>query len=321
MVKTIMSTNQYQTLNKGFERTFKPNRLSIGLVVPIEHYPTSDIPNMDHDIERIVMAEELGFSAVWLRDIIFRVPSFGDAGQLYDPMVYLGYLAAKTSRITLGVASVILPLRHPAHVAKMAASVDALSGGRLVLGVASGDRPQEYPAMNIPFEARGERFRQGFEYIRQMQQPNPKINNSFGQVYGQPQMYPQTNGRVPLFITGSSRQSQDWIAQHGDGRMIYPQPPAQQQGVIQQWRAHLEANELDPKPVMQPLYVDLTNDPTPRPIHLGYACDTSFLIEHLKTLEAIGINHVALNLRFNRTDIEQTLKRLASDVLPAFDHQ
>jgi len=52
----------------------------------------------------------------------------------------------------------------PAHVAKAAASVDVLSGGRLLLGVASGDRPEEYPALYLPFADRGERFRDSFDY-------------------------------------------------------------------------------------------------------------------------------------------------------------
>lgn len=56
---------------------------------------------------------------------------------------------------TRGGASLILPLRHPAHVAKAAVSADVLSGGRLLLGIASGDRPEEYPALDVPFDAGG----------------------------------------------------------------------------------------------------------------------------------------------------------------------
>jgi len=54
---------------------------------------------MAHHIERVQLAEELGFYAIWLRDVPFNVPSFGDAGQLFDPFVYLGLLAAQTERI------------------------------------------------------------------------------------------------------------------------------------------------------------------------------------------------------------------------------
>ena len=69
---------------------------------------------------------------IWLSP--FEVPSFGDVGQVYDPFVYLGLLSGAISSIALGVSSIVLPLRHPAHVAKAVASVDVLSQGRLIPG-------------------------------------------------------------------------------------------------------------------------------------------------------------------------------------------
>jgi len=123
-------------------------------VVPLEAHGNNPVSDMTRHLERARMADDLGFSALWLRDVPFNVPSFGDAGQVFDPFVYLGALAASTREIALGVASVVLPLRHPAHTAKAAASVDVLSGGRLLLGVASGDRPEEYPALNMKPAAR-----------------------------------------------------------------------------------------------------------------------------------------------------------------------
>lgn len=150
----------FQQINRGYNAVFRPKKLTLGLVVPIETYANSAVPTMVQHVERVRSAEKLGFSAVWLRDVPFNVPSFGDAGQLFDPFVYLGMLAGVTDKIALGVASIILPLRHPAHVAKAAATADVLSGGRLILGVASGDRPQEYPALNLPFDERGARFRE-----------------------------------------------------------------------------------------------------------------------------------------------------------------
>ena len=113
---------EYAPINRAYASTFTPGRLSVGLVVPIENYDRSPVPQMQRHVERAQLAEELGFRALWLRDVIFNVPSFGDAGQTFDPFVYLGYLAAATERIALGVASIILPLRHPAHVARAAAS-------------------------------------------------------------------------------------------------------------------------------------------------------------------------------------------------------
>ena len=71
---------------------------------------------------------------------------------------------------------------------------------------------------------------------------------------------------------------------------------------------------------MQSLYVDLTKDPEvpPQPIHLGFRLGSNHLRAYLKSLEDIGVNHVALNLRFNQGDTEETMNRLAEELLPYF---
>ena len=311
----------FQPINRAYNSVFCPNRLSLGLVAPIETYAQSPVPTLIRQTERIQLAEELGFSAVWLRDVPFNVPSLGDAGQPYDPFVYLGLLAGQTKRIALGVASIILPLRHPAHVAKAAATADQLSGGRLLLGVASGDRPEEYPALNQPFAERGTRFQESFDYIRRMGESTPTFDNAFGHLNGGMDMLPKPmSGKLPLLITGRSQQDLDWIAQNGDGWMTYPRNPVVQARIIHDWRSRIEALGAPAQPVMQPLYIDLTEDPEtpPQPIHLGLRLGLNPLRDYLNSLEQIGINHVALNLRFNQADIETTLKRLADDILPAF---
>ena len=308
-------------VNRGYNAVFRPNRLSLGLVVPLEAYLQSPVPTMTRHLERIRLAEELGYSAIWLRDVPFNVPSFGDAGQIYDPFVYLGLLAGQTERIALGVASIVLPLRHPAHVAKAAASIDALSGGRLILGVASGDRPEEYPALSLPFSERGARFRASFDYINRMREDAPAFESTYGSPRGGLDMLPKpASGKLPLLITGGSQQDPNWIAQNGDGWMIYPRNTVAQAQIIRDWRARVQAVGSPAKPVMQPLYVDLAENPEtpPQPIHLGFRLGTRHLRAYLESLEAIGVNHVALNLRFNSAHIETTLKRLADDILPDF---
>lgn len=310
----------FAPMNKGFARTFQPGRLSLGLVVPLEAYPNSAVPSMTDHLARVQMAEQLGFSAVWLRDVPFNVPSFGDAGQVFDPFVYLGLLAGATQEISLGVASVILPLRHPAHVAKAAASADVLSEGRLLLGVASGDRPEEYPAMNMSFEDRAERFRDSVAYIRGVGAPRSEVTAAQGRVQRMDLLPKPTGPRLPLLVTGSSRQSPAWIAEHSDGWITYPRSVPQQQAVIDTYRSGTRALGLPDKPVMQSLYVDLSPeaDAPPSPIHLGFRSGTDALIAYLREIEAVGVNHVALNLRFSSRSIEDTLHHLADAVLPAF---
>lgn len=307
----------FGALNRGYAQTFQPGKLSLGLVVPIQAYGRA--PSTDHPVQMVQLAESLGFRAVWLRDVPFDVPSFGDPGQIFDPFVQLGALSVSTSDIALGVASVILPLRHPAHVAKAAASVDLMSQGRLLLGIASGDRPDEYPALGVDYHTRGERFRASYAYIRAMSSESPSFDNPLGILRGQMDMLPKPHGtRIPLLITGSSQQDSDWVAQHGDGWMTYPRPPALQTQAIEQYRGHQARLRVDPKPVMQSLYLDL--DPSPSaplsPIHLGYRGGIDAVVEHLLALAAGGVNHVALNLRFNRANLQSTLKEISREILP-----
>lgn len=311
----------FPTLNRAYGAVFKPGQMTLGLVVPLDSYPTSAVPAMERHIERAQLAEQLGFSALWLRDVPFNVPSFGDAGQIFDPFVYLGALAVMTSDIALGVASIILPLRHPAHVAKAAASADALSGGRVLLGIASGDRPEEYPALNMTFPDRGARFRDSVDYIQALAEDYPSFENSFGRLSGNMDMLPKpVGGRAPLLITGGSQQTPDWVARNGDGWMTYPRNTADQGNLVADYRQRIADADGQNKPVMQSLYIDLVDEPEapPRPIHLGFQSGTRFLTQYLKELKSVGINHVALNLRFNQADIETTLKRLSDDLLPDF---
>lgn len=320
MLDTAQRTD-FAELNRAYGQVFRPQKLTVGLVVPMENYAIGAAPSMENHVETAQLAEELGFTGLWVRDIPFDVPNFGDVGQMHDPFVYLSYLAAKTSTIALGAASIVLPLRHPAHVAKSAASIDQLSGGRLLLGVASGDRPDEYPAMALEYGARGEAFRESFDYIRQMGETRPRFTNQFGDLFGQLDMLPKPHGaRIPLLVTGGSQQNRSWIADKADGWMVYPQAPGQQMQALADWRSDVARHGEYAKPVMHPLYIDLLAEEgmQAQPLHLGIRSDAGTLRQFLRAVQASGVNHVALNLRFNRAPVEQTLRRLAAEVLPEF---
>ncbi|MEM1119940.1 MAG: LLM class oxidoreductase [Bacteroidota bacterium] len=313
---------KFQSINKGYNSVFKPNQLSLGLVIPIENYSQSAVPTMKQHLKRVQLAERLGFKAIWVRDVPLNVPVFGDAGQTFDPFTYLGFLAGQTKQIALGTASIALPLHHPVHVAKSAATIDQLSNGRFIMGVASGDRPVEYPAMNIDFERRGELFQDAFDYIRKGPEDYPTLeNNQLGYLNGQMDILPKpTAYKIPMLITGNSRQSTEWIAEHGDGWIYYPRPNMQQAYTIAEWRRAITKFHDFDKPFMQPLYVVLEADDDfkPQPIQLGFRIGANYLIEYFRTIQEIGVNHVAINLRFNYRDIEATLEELATKVLPHF---
>lgn len=154
-----------------------------------------------------------------------------------------------------------------------------------------------------------------------MSEDSPAFENTYGSPYGGMDMLPKpASGKLPLLITGGSRQDPDWIARNGEGWITYPRSITAQAHIIGDWRARVKAAGGSAKPAMQSLYVDLTEDPEtpPQPIHLGFRLGMRPLWTYLKSLEEIGVNHVALNLRFNQADIETTLKRLADHILPDF---
>ena len=111
-------------------------------------------------------AEALGFDSVWTTEHIVVGPDWIDPyGRVYDPLVTLGWIAGWTERVRLGTSIVILPLHNPFHVAKQAATLQDLSGGRAIVGVGMGWYEREYEFMGVEFAGRG---RRGDEAIRLM---------------------------------------------------------------------------------------------------------------------------------------------------------
>jgi probable F420-dependent oxidoreductase len=103
-------------------------------------------------------AEELGFHSVWATEHIIVGPEGVDPyGRVYDPLVTLGWIAGWTERVALGTSIVLVPLHHPIRLAKEAATLQELSGGRLLLGVGMGWHEDEFRFMGIPFRGRGRR--------------------------------------------------------------------------------------------------------------------------------------------------------------------
>ncbi|MBA2592274.1 MAG: LLM class oxidoreductase [Gammaproteobacteria bacterium] len=307
---------------KGFQRMFAPGRLTLGVFFPIEAFE-GDEPAMRGQERLARRAEELGFAALWFRDVPLRDPSFGDVGQVYDPWVYLGWIAAHTRTIALATGSIILPLRHPLHTAKAAASVDQLSGGRLVLGVASGDRPVEFPAFGVDFDSRDALFCENLRVIREvLAQEFPTVRSSYGALFGTADLVSKPTGRLPVLVTGNSRQSLEWIAEHSDGWIAYPRPLAQQSELAARWHAAVAAAAPGVfKPFAQSFYVDLTDDPNqpPESIHLGLRGGRNVVFRFLNGLRTAGVHHVILNFKYGARDAAEVLEEIGQEIVPQLE--
>ena len=114
-----------------------------------------------------VRAEELGFDSVWYGDhLLYRRPGDDRARGPWEAGTVLAGLAAVTSRITLGPLVAATAFHAPAMLAKQAATVDEISGGRLVLGLGAGWNETEFAAFGFPFDRRISRFAEAFTIIR-----------------------------------------------------------------------------------------------------------------------------------------------------------
>ena len=294
------------------------NKLTLGLFFPIEAYKGS-IPTMENQVSLAQKAEAIGFKSLWFRDVPFHDPRFGDAGQLYDPWVYMTHIMNHTKTIQLATGSIILPLRHPVHTAKAAFSLQNLSNNRLILGVASGDRPIEYPAFNKDVNNKSALFRESFQYIRDLEKSFPNIHqDNLGKVVGNIDLLPKPASSIPMLVTGHSGQSLEWIAAHSDGWIYYPRNIQFLQHNMQEWTTSLAKTSQLWKPFAQSLYIDLlsNSDAKPTPIHLGFQTGAKYLLEFLKTLESHGVNHVIINMKYGSRSANAMLDDMATHVLP-----
>ncbi|WP_300729944.1 LLM class oxidoreductase [Pseudomonas sp.] len=310
----------------GYRRMFAPDRLTLGLFLPLRFYE-GDMGVLAGQTERVATIDRHDFAAVWVRDVPLFDPAFGDAGQVFDPFTYLAFLAARTQKVALVTGSAIASLRHPIDLAKAATTLDQLSGGRLVLGMASGDRPIEFPAYGLDHGARGERFAQSVAYLRQLMQPGTlAIDSPLGHVSGAQLLPKPVTGSIPLIVTGSSGQSLDWIAEQADGWLTYPDAthtplgPQRLAEKIRAWRARIPGGGF--RPHMTNEWLDLVDDPDhPRtPLRGGYVLRTGRkgLIALLQEWQAAGVNHAALGIQFSERPVDDVIEELAREVLPHF---
>jgi alkanesulfonate monooxygenase SsuD/methylene tetrahydromethanopterin reductase-like flavin-dependent oxidoreductase (luciferase family) len=122
--------------------------------------PVQSQSRFDAMLEQGMVAESRGFDMLWVQE-------HHSAGAMYPaPLTALAALAGRTQRIGLGTNMLLLPLYHPLRVAEEGAMVDALSGGRLRLGVSAGYSPVDLQAFDVPANERGRRMRGGLQLIR-----------------------------------------------------------------------------------------------------------------------------------------------------------
>jgi len=212
--------------------------------------------------ELAVAAEESGFDSVWTVEHVV-VPAgyespypYSRSGKmaggvedfdLPDPLVWLAYVAAVTRTLLLGTGIVILPQRNPLILAKQAAALDVLSGGRFILGVGAGWLAEEFAALGVPFEDRGGRTDDSIRAMRALWSEGPSSYRgdffSFDDVYSRPQ---PVQGTIPIVVGGHTRRAARRAGELGDG--FFPNGASQEEvaDLISHARRCAEASGRDP---------------------------------------------------------------------------
>ena len=320
MEKTVP---QHLQNHRGFARAFRPGRLTLGIISPFMGYADSPFPDMSDFTALVKQADNSGLGALWVRDVPFYDPNFGDAGQMYDITATLGYLAALTEHITIGSAGYVSPLREPILTAKEAASVDQMSGGRFVLGLAGGDRPSEYPAFAKEFDNRAERFQENWQTIRRLtEQSFPCFDTAHGgRFYGNLDLTPKpTQSRLPMMTVGRARQDLRWIANESDGWLWYSADLPHLKKLL----AELDA--LNESGIWRPFgtcnFVELLED-ADAPLQVfngiylrgGHKAIADFYAQQ----QEIGVSHIIANLKPTRRPPLETMQDFLENIVSQFD--
>ncbi|WP_234836441.1 LLM class flavin-dependent oxidoreductase [Sinorhizobium meliloti] len=179
----------------------------------------------------------------------------------------------------------------------------------------------------IDMESRGERFAEAVSYFRHLTAPGrPQISSRLGALNGADFLPKPAAGRIPLIVTGSSRQDRTWLAENADGWLTYPQAthtaegPQRLANIIQDWRTKIPDGGF--RPHMTNDWLDLVDDPDfPRtPLRGGFVLKTGRkgLIDLLSEWKKAGVNHAALGIQFSERPAKEIIQELAEEILPLF---
>jgi probable F420-dependent oxidoreductase len=234
-------------------------------------FPTSEIGNDPVAIRDWAQtAEELGYRHLIVYDHVLGAEHAGRDPKLvgpytekdpfHEPLVLLGYLAGVTKRIELTTGILILPQRQTVLVAKQAAELDLLSGGRLRLGVGTGWNWVEYDALGVPFAGRGKRFDEQVELLRKLW--SEALLDYTGQYHRVERagLVPLPEHRIPLWFGAMSDVAVKRAARTGEG-VLYGTKPSRLRRIHQVFLAEAEKAGRDPSTLGAEAVLDFADGP------------------------------------------------------------
>ena len=303
--------------------------MKLGICLP--HYGRPIEPS--RLVQLAARAEEMGLDSIWVTDhvILPRDISLIYRSDMLDPLAVLPWLAGVTERIALGTSVIVLPYRSPLPVAKLLASVDVLSGGRLIVGVAVGWVEGEFEALGIPFRERGARTDEAIELFRSVwTQEYPELKTASYDLAGlKASPMPLQKPRPPILVGGASDAAMRRAARLGDGWHASGMPPstfrAGALAVANHWKD--ARREGDPQLSLRiPILIDGIHRPAVDPALLGtrhvLRGPLTNIVRELRQYQSAGCEHVALEVSYSTYPaILETIDIIAEEIRPALQQR
>src|SRR5919108_3642734 len=256
-------------------------------------------------------AEALGFASVWVHDHVFNAGHvFRRIGHrpYYEPLTLLSYVAARTERVGLGTSVLVLPYHNPIRLAKTAATLDVLSGGRLILGVGVGAVPPESEAMGSPYAERGGMTDEAIAVMKELwTQDDPRFAGKYSRFSGMPfSPKPLQRPHIPLLIGGNSRAAIRRAVRLGNGWHPLAVSPERLTQALRYLQAQAQAAGRDLAEIPVSLSIPLGPSSAGR-VALGTA--PGEIVQNIQAYADLGVQMIAIS---GHTD------RMA-EILPAMD--
>jgi len=290
------------------QRRKSSKTLQFGVLLP-QFGPLARAADVKERIRTVaVTAERLGYDVLWTAEHIIFPPTittpYPYGGRfpypLTDPILdivaTLSYVAALTSRIRLGSSVLVLPTRNPVVLAKELASLDVLSDGRLLLGVASGWLREEFDLLGVAFRERGARMDEYLALLRALWTQDSVtfrgrwFHLDHAAFFPKPAQQP-----LPIWIGGGSPAALRRVARLGDGWIAAPRPNLDDL-----------ARDID---VIRRLADDAGRDPSTIGVASGTAAKSiDELLDRVPRLEHIGVTVASVPLMFWARDFPHALE-------------
>jgi alkanesulfonate monooxygenase SsuD/methylene tetrahydromethanopterin reductase-like flavin-dependent oxidoreductase (luciferase family) len=245
----------------------------VQLGVNVPNFGQGTDPGMLRNWARTV--EDLGFDLLMVSDHVAVTPDVAEQypAPFYEPFTTLSWLAGITERVRLGTTVLIVPYRHPLLMARMAANLNDLSGGRLVLGVASGWAKQEFEALGVPFARRGALTDEHLRAMRAAWENDTDYRA----------------GRIPFWVGGNSEAGMRRAVRLGDAWHPLRFTPAWFGDAVDRLKAVADSEQL-PVPALAPrIALRLTGEPITGEDRLageGTIAQVAADLDHLRLLGA-----------------------------------